>query len=311
MITTVVLNPAIDVRYSIDRFELNKSHRCTHYQKTAGGKGLNVSRVLRILGDDVRATGFLGGNSGEFIAGELHRLAIENRFVRIDEETRTCIAILSKDLTQTEILESGPFIKKEFVDQFLTLYRKLLDDTTVISASGSLPRGLEDDFYSLLIEEAHKKRVKFVLDTSGLPLKKAIQARPFLIKPNQTELEQLCGKKLSSEEDVIQQACELYFAGVENVLVSLGAAGAILVNREGVFKARIPKIQAINPVGSGDSMVAGFVHAISAHSDWEHALRYACACGVANAMEEETGKVNAETVREVLKKIDVFGAVSK
>ncbi|MCK1992937.1 1-phosphofructokinase [Peribacillus muralis] len=306
MITTVVLNPAIDVRYSFNDFLINKSNRCSNYQKTAGGKGVNVSKILRTIGHKVQATGFLGGNSGAFISSKLDKLIIDDQFIRIDEETRTCIAILNDNRRQTEILEEGPYIKEEFVSQFYDRYRQLLNNSHVVCASGSLPKGLEDDIYYQLIKWAKEKDIKFVLDTSGMALKTAIAAKPYLIKPNCDELEDWCGKRLENEEDIIQQALEIQKLGVENVVVSLGEGGAILVNQEGVYKACIPEVSVKNPVGSGDSMIGGIIHSITERMNSVDTLKYACACGIANAMEEETGKISVNTVNALKEEINIF-----
>ncbi|AEG62019.1 1-phosphofructokinase [Desulforamulus ruminis] len=305
MITTITLNPAVDVRYNLDYFALDQSHRCADYQKTAGGKGLNVSRVLKILGHEIQATGFLGGGSGEFIAGELKKLDIDNRFVQIDQETRTCIAILSEGPVQTEILEAGPEIGQKYAAEFMERYVHLLKDATVICASGSLPRGLPEDYYCLLIRKAHEKKIKFILDTSGAALKKAIAHRPFLIKPNRAELEDLCGKACAGEKELVEQALALHQAGAENVVVSLGAEGAIYLNAQGAYKASVPEISCRNPVGSGDAMIAGFAHAVTNKMSLEDSLRFACACGIANAMEAETGKINCAVMDELRRQIRV------
>lgn len=306
MIATVTLNPSVDVRYTLSAFEKNGVYRCNHYQRSAGGKGLNVTRVLRMLGDHVWATGFLGGKNGEYITQELEKHAVITQFVQIEEETRNCIAILTKEPSQTEILEQGPMVSEENIELFLKIYETLLEEMDWVTASGSLPLGVAKDFYKLLGEKARKHRKKFILDTSGESLIHGIDANPFLVKPNKEELEDIFKKRINSVEQIVDHAKELCHRGAQNVLVSLGEEGAILVNHSIVLKAGIPKMHVVNPVGSGDSMIAGCLHALAKGESMDESLKFACAAGAANALEEETGKVNPETLKALLEKIWIY-----
>ena len=187
MILTITLNPSIDRRYNVKDFEKGKIFRTEDYQYTIGGKGINVSKVIKVLGQEVLATGFLGGNSGEYIIDGLNEMDIENNFVNISGQTRSCLAIISNDGSQTEILERGPLISEDEKNKFLTIYESLLDKVDIICASGSLPKGLDYNIYSDLIRIAKEKNKKFLLDTSGEALKQGIEAGPYLIKPNKEE----------------------------------------------------------------------------------------------------------------------------
>ena len=303
MIATVTLNPSVDLRYMLSAFEKNGVYRCNHYQRSAGGKGLNVTRVLRILGDHVRATGFLGGKNGEYITQELEKLGAENQFVQIEGETRNCIAIVTKEPSQTELLEQGPLVSEENIALFLNIYETLLEEMDWISASGSLPPGVAKDFYKLLGEKARKHGKKFILDSSGESLLYGLEANPFLVKPNKEELEDIFKKRLNSVEQIVDHAKELCHRGAQNVIISLGEEGAILVNPSLVLKASIPKIDVVNPIGSGDSMIAGYLHALVKGESRAESLKFACAVGTANALEEKTGKVNPETLNASLGEI--------
>lgn len=305
MIATVTLNPSVDVRYTLLTFEKNGVYRCNHYQRSAGGKGLNVTRVLRMLGNHVWATGFLGGKNGEYITQELEKLGVATQFVQIEGETRNCIAIVTKEPSQTEILEQGPMVSEENIELFLKTYETLLEGTDWVTASGSLPQGVAKDFYKLLGEITRKQGKKFILDASGESLIHGIDANPFLVKPNKEELEDIFKKRINSVEQIVDHAKELCHRGARNVLVSLGEEGAILVNHSMVLKAGIPKMNVVNPVGSGDSMIAGCLHALAKGESMEESLKFACAAGTANALEEETGKVNPETLKALLEKIRI------
>lgn len=305
MIITITLNPSVDRSYKVHDFEKDKIFRCSDYRFTPGGKGLNVTRVIKNLREDVTAAGFLGGRNGSFIIDKLDELKIKHRFTKIDGETRNCIAILSMDKSQTEILEAGPEICEKDLEDFLKEYSKLIMDSNVICASGSLPKNLDADTYFKLITIANKYNKKFILDTSGQALKEGIKAKPYMIKPNKEELENIISCTINNEEELIKEAIKIHEEGIENVLISLGSQGSLLVCSHGVFRAIIPEINAVNPVGSGDSMVAGFAVATERGYSIEDILKYASACGTANAMEIETGKVDINNVNNLMKEIKI------
>lgn len=306
MIVTITLNPSIDRSYMVNEFEKNRVFRCTDYTKTAGGKGLNVTRVINDLGEAVISTGFLGGRNGNFIQDELDALNIKNDFIKIKGETRDCIAILGGDNSQTEILESGPEISKYELNDFLKNYDNIIKESKIICASGSLPKNTNIDMYFNLIKTANKYNKKFILDTSGECLKEGIKAKPFLIKPNKEELENIISCKINNIEGFIKEAIKIQLSGVENVLISMGGDGSILVCSHGVLRTVIPKVNILNPVGSGDSMVAGFAVALERGYSIEKTLMFASACGTANAMEMRTGEVNIDNINSLIKQIQVI-----
>lgn len=303
MILTVTLNPSIDRRYVVDNFEMEGIFRAKEVQYTPGGKGINVSKVVRNLGNEVIATGFLGGTSGEFIKESLEERSIKNKFVQIDDETRSCIAILSDDGGQTEVLEPGPEIHRDELERFYSNYKILLDSCDIVCASGSLPRGVPIDIYKELIELADVKGKKFLLDTSGDALKEGLKTSPFLIKPNKEELEALVGTPIRTNEDLINGIKSISQYGIEIIAISLGSEGSLIYYEDSIYRVYIPEVKTVNPVGSGDSMIAGFAVALERDYDFEKMIKFASACGTANAMEAETGKVNVEKVEEIMKEI--------
>lgn len=305
MILTITLNPSIDRRYTLNKFEKGQITRAENVQYTAGGKGLNVTRVIKDLNEEVLATGFLGGFSGDFILRELDNLGVKHNFIPIEGETRSCLAIISEEGTQTEILENGPTISKKEVDNFLKFYKEIIKDYKIIVASGSLPKGISPDIYRELIKNSKALGKKFILDTSGKALEYGIEAGPFLVKPNDEELEKLMGKPVNTEQDIIEGANYILNKGVEIVVVSLGKDGSMVFHNNKIYKVKTPEIKVANPVGSGDAMVAGFAVSLARNYDFEDTLKLATACGTANAMEDETGKVNLDNVKSIMDKVVV------
>jgi len=304
MIATVTLNPAVDTRYSLSTFQLDEVNRVSSVDRTPGGKGLNVSRVLSQLGIEVTCTGFLGGKNGEWIASQLLNWKLFNQFVRIKGETRLCLAIESKE-GHTEILEQGPKIMENEKVEFLENFDSILKLNEYIVVSGSLPCGIESNFYLKLAEKAKLKGKKLLLDSSGEALAQSIHGNPFLIKPNREEFCKLIGEKQASLEDMIWHAQAICQKGVEYVLLSLGGYGALLVSRRRVLQANIPTLAAVNPVGSGDSMLAGFTYAHSKGYPTPDVLKWACACGMSNAATERTGMIDLSQVKSFLNVIEV------
>ena len=305
MILTVTLNPSVDRRYTLNKFEKGNIYRTDNYQYTAGGKGLNVTKVINSLGADVLATGFLGGSIGDYIKKDLVKKGIDNDFVFIEEETRSCLAIISDAGCQTEILESGPLISKVEIENFYKKYNELLDTVDIVCASGSLPVGMDIDTYKNLINLAKRKGKKFLLDTSGDALKFGIEACPYLIKPNKEELEQLTGISILNQDKLIEAVKYLLNKHIEVVVISLGEEGALAFHHDNAYKINIPKVKVESSVGSGDSMIAGLAVGLQRRYDFKDILRLGAACGTANAMESETGKVDINNVNSILEKITI------
>ncbi|WP_459500825.1 1-phosphofructokinase [Bacillus sp. C1] len=307
MIATITLNPSVDMRYELEKLKLYEVHRTKDYEKTAGGKGMNVSRVLRLLGEEVIGSGFLGGKNGEFIREKLKEQSIIDEFVSINEETRHCLALITKNsASATEVLEEGPAISKDEIALFIKKYEKIVENFEYIVASGSLPNGIPKSFYKQLAQKAGDNGKKFILDTSGEALFHGIQGKPFLIKPNQQEICHLLQKKHVSHEEMIVAANEICQSGVQYVLLSLGKEGAILITKEQQFRAILPEISSVNSVGSGDAMVAGMTYALAKGYEVENAIRFASACGMANAVEKATGYIQPQIVERLYHDITVM-----
>jgi len=307
MILTVTLNAAIDKRYVVDGFlqgEVNRVKECTY---VPGGKGLNVSKPAAIAGAKVTATGFVGGHAGNFIEEALAPFGIESRFYHVAAESRSCINIWDeKTETQTEFLEPGFTLTDADLTGFLTLFQTLLTDADVVTMSGSVPKGLDGTAYQKLIALCKAAGKPVILDTSGKLLEAGIEALPTMIKPNIDEIRMLTGKPCSDRSEIIDAAKALHRRGIPIVAVSLGSQGSIVVSDEGVYRAVVPQIDAVNTVGCGDSMIAGFALGISAGLSVKETLRRAAAISTASAMHEKTGMYCPEDMESVLPKIQII-----
>lgn len=305
MILVLNLNASIDKKYKIKNIEKGTVMRASSVHNTAGGKGLHVANVATILGEDTLVTGFLGGNTGDFIKDKLSEMNIKNDFVSIKNATRECLAFITEDLEQTEVLEPGPELIDGELEKFLEKYKILLKDASVVVASGSVPRNLSKDIYKKLIEIAKENNKKFLLDTSGELLIKGIEGKPFFIKPNKDEIEDIMGRKVETTEDILKEIDEFHKKGIEFVVISLGKDGSIAGYKGEKYRVKVPKVKAVNPVGSGDAFVGGIATGIERGYNIEKILAFAAACGTSNALEEETGVVNKETVNKLMEQVEV------
>ena len=301
MILTVTLNAAIDKRYVVNNFktgEVNRVKECTY---VPGGKGLNVSKPASIYGAEVTATGFVGGYAGAYIENALKPFGIKSAFYHVAAESRSCINIWDEvNHVQTEFLEPGFTLTEEDFQGFEEKFRKLVKDADVVSMSGSVPKGLYGTAYQRLVRIVKEAGKPVILDTSGKLLKMGIEACPTLIKPNIDEIRMLTGKQCDNIQDIIEAAKTIHEKGVEIVAVSLGADGSLAVGKDGIFRAVVPKIDAVNTVGCGDSMIAGFALGLSQGLSLEETLRSASAISAASAMREETGFFVMEDMEKLL-----------
>lgn len=305
MILVINLNASVDKRYKMKDLIKGEVMRAAEVDNTPGGKGIHVANVATILGEDCIATGYLGGKSGEFISEKLQDYGIKQDFVQVAGETRSCLAIITESGVQTEILEPGPTVTQEEQEAFLAKYQELLSKATVVAASGSMPKGLPGDFYGQLISLARKAGKPFLLDTSGEALIQGIKAQPYFVKPNNDEIKVLVGAELRSDEDIVHVLQKFMEDGIKLPVISLGAQGSMAGYNQHVYKITVPKIQCKNPVGSGDSFVAGIAVGIERGMAIEDVLSLGAACGTANAMEDESGFVRKEVVEELFPQIKI------
>ncbi len=284
MIYTVTLNPAIDYTLYTPSLTLGGTNRATGGSLSFGGKGVNVSRVLTALGVDNRALGFVAGETGEMLARGLHSLGVDTDFIRLSAgDTRINVKLCGE--RETEINAVGPTADKTALET-LTKQISVLKSGDVLCLCGSLPRGCGVDTYENILCLVAGRGVCTVVDATGECLLRALAQRPTLIKPNRAELCALVGRELPDEASVVAAAKDLQARGAQNVLVSLGGDGAILVTADGVYHRAAFDGEVRGTVGAGDSMVAGFVAAWICGDNPQAALDYAVAAGCATAFAD-------------------------
>lgn len=305
MIITVTLNPAIDKTVEINNVQINTVNRVSSVRLDAGGKGINVSKIVLSLGGKSKAIGFLGGRAGKFIKNYLDEIGIENDFIVVKGETRTNLKIIDPlQRTNTDINEMGPEITAEDINQMDHYISQSVDKESVIVFSGSVPPNVNKDIYQKWIYQAKAKGVKTILDADGELMRRGIEAGPYLIKPNIHELERLLARKITSIEETIECSKEIMQKyGIEIVVVSMGEKGALFLNKEVTVFAQGIKVFVKSTVGAGDSMVAALAYAIDEGYVFEKAVTLAVAAGTANVMTYGTEPSNLEVIMELEKKV--------
>lgn len=284
MIYTVTVNPSLDYAMEVDKLILGRTNRSKNEQISFGGKGINVSAILTALGVDNIALGFVAGFTGEALERAVCQSGIRCDFIRL-REGMTRINVKLKGQTETEINASGPSIYPEALEVFLSKLDRLGEGDTLVLA-GSLPPSLPRDLYRQILARLSSRGIRFVVDATGEMLLSTLPYRPFLIKPNRHELEEIVGSPLSDDCAIAHAARTLQAKGAQNVLVSLGGDGAILLDEFGmIHRAYAVGGPAVNTVGAGDSMVAGFL--VGSAVDYDYALRLGTAAGGATAQSME------------------------
>ncbi|WP_312472646.1 1-phosphofructokinase [Neobacillus sp.] len=300
MIYTLTLNPSIDYVVRLEGFQLGELNRTISEEKFPGGKGINVSRVLNQLGMKSKALGYIGGFTGAYIEQYLQKERIATDFVKVKEDTR--INIKLKTGQESEINAKGPSITEHDLQLLMDQIRKLKGEDLIVLA-GSIPATLPETIYEELVKICSEKGARFVVDAEGTLLKKILPYQPLLIKPNHHELGDLFHVTVSSPEEAIPYAKKLVQMGAKNVIVSLAAKGAILINENMSLRAEVPKGMVKNSVGAGDSMVAGFLAAYDRTSNIKEAFRYSVASGSATAFS--MGLCSKDMVEELLPHVQI------
>lgn len=300
MILTVCLNPAVDKTCEIASLQPGEVNRLQSAVSVAGGKGVNVAKVLRQFAMPVAIVGFLGGLGGKLLEEALEKLGVENYCTSIKGDTRTNVNILGADGTVTELLEPGPKVTGKELLEFHKQFLGCLELCELVVLSGSVPEGVPVDFYAQLIRECHMAGCKVFLDTSGEALKEGIKAGPDFVKPNRKELEFLTGRELSGMEEIKAEARKLLVYGVGKVVVSLGSEGLLYVDGEQELLQGAKKVKAVNTVGCGDTVVASLCMSEWTRDEPEIALQKAVALAAANAMNRESGAFSMDDYLELL-----------
>lgn len=283
MIYTLTLNPSLDYVMHMDTIEYGKTNRSSHEEQFAGGKGFNVSTILHRLNIPTLALGFIAGEVGNLIASLLQAPA---HLIRLESGTSRINVKIKAD-KETEINSSGPFICEEKLTELMTFLNTLTSDDYLVLA-GSIPSCLPQNLYKIILDKLHNQQIQIIVDTTGQSLKEILVFHPFLIKPNLDELEDLFSTSIKSENDLKRWAHELQKLGARNVLISLGAKGAYLVTEDKQYLyQQAAKGSLVNSVGSGDSMIAGFLCGYLQTHDYQEALLLGTACGGATAFSPD------------------------
>ena len=298
MIYTITFNPALDYITQVENFKTGEINRTKTETILPGGKGLNVSIVLKNLGIENTALGFVAGFTGEELIKKLEAQGVKTDFVKVKEGiTRINVKISSLNnnkVEETALNGMGPQITKENIDELLKKISNMIASDFVI-LSGNIPKNLENNIYEKICKILKEKGITFIVDSTQDLLINVLKYNPFLIKPNKEELEETVKCNIHTKEDIINSAKTLQEMGAQNVLVSLGNDGAILITKEGeTYFSEAPKGQVINTVGAGDSMVAGFFAGYYKTKDYEYALKMGVSAGSASAFS-----VNLATKEEV------------
>ena len=300
MIYTLTLNPSVDYIIELQEIDLGALNRIEKTSKFAGGKGINVSKVLKRMGVTSKALGYIGGFTGNYIEKQLQSENIETDFVTVEQDTR--INVKMKTDEETELNASGPDISVEKFQELKDKIAKLTSEDLLVLA-GSVPSTLPKTTYEELVKICKANNVSFVVDAEGDLLKAVLPYNPFLIKPNHHELGELFGTTITTPEEAIPYGKKLLEMGAQNVIVSLAGDGAVLINPHDVLVSTVPKGEVKNSVGAGDSMVAGFLAKYQETQDIKEAFRYSIASGSATAFS--IGLCTKEKVESLLEQVIV------
>jgi 1-phosphofructokinase/tagatose 6-phosphate kinase len=303
MIITVTLNPALDKTLQVPNFTPGRRHRTVDQVTMPGGKGVNVARAIKRLGQPVIATGVAGGPTGTRIVEALNDESILNDFVRIREESRTNTAVLDPTTgVQTEINERGPAVTEQELELFHDKLLYLAKGAGMCVFAGSLPRGVDPGVYADLIREVKRLGVTTVLDTEGEPLRLGVRAEPDIVSPNELEAEELVGQEFNDVQDRTQAVAEMTRLGAREAIMTVrdGCYASVLEENQVLYRVTVQEQEAKSPIGSGDAFLAGYVAARYSGRTAVECLRYAVACGAESVQHFGAGMLDPAIVERLL-----------
>lgn len=306
MIKTLTLNPALDKTIIVESFQLDQLNRIKKVHKDAGGKGINVSKMLIKLGQPSTAAGFLGRGAGNYIKTEVEKMKIKADFTETAEETRTNTKMVDPiNNTFTDLNESGAQITEANIKKMKEkLFADLKRDDILVLA-GSVPAGIENNIYFKLIKTAAKKGIKTILDAEGPLFREGIKAAPTLAKPNEHELGLHFGEEFKDLKTMIRKAESLLETGIEMIMLSIGKEGAVFISASEKYKIETLKLDVKSTVGAGDAMVAGLAYGLENNFDLEEILKIGAACSSATLIKEGTEMGSREDVFRLKKEIKI------
>ncbi|API91985.1 tagatose-6-phosphate kinase [Virgibacillus pantothenticus] len=301
MIYTCTMNTAIDLYVAMEALQPNTVNRTYDEDYQPNGKGVNVSVMLKKMGIPNTALGFIGGFTGQFIKEELEKLGIATDFIEVEGNTRINVFINANE--EYKIVNRGPVIHQQAVNQLLAKIKKIPTKSTLI-VSGSLPRGVEDQILVSIAKICNENDLKLILDSSSPAVLETLAYRPYLLKPNEEELAQLFGEEVSlSEEQMIAYGKELIQRGARHVIISRGEAGALYIDKQKIMKASSPKGKVVNTACAGDALLASYIAQTLSSASIDEALVYAVATGASTAFSK--GLSDLRDIPDLIKDVDI------
>lgn len=308
MITVGGFNTSLDKALDLEVLEPGAVNRARDARPSPGGKGLHVAATIAALGEPVCLVGLIDAANRRLFEDRLGARGVEFHGVESGHTIRTCLAIREHATGRvTEVLEPGPELDADTRGELAARFLSMAGESALATLSGSLPRGFAEDTYASLVATLRDASLRCLVDASGGLLRGAVAARPFLIKPNRDEIEALTGTTVDTPEAALVAARRLAADGVGVVIVSLGAAGAVLSDGRRAWHAWVPALEIQNPVGSGDCLLGGVAVGLARGLDLEDVVRLGVACGTANALSDETGWVSPEDIDAVLPRVRCHG----
>jgi len=305
-IVTVTLNPAVDKTVTVQELHIGGLNRIVEMRTDPGGKGINVAKVLRNFNVQVKATGFIAGFQGKQLLKKLEEKQIFLDFVNVDGEIRTNLKVLDlKNKIITEFNENGFQVTSQQLAEFKLKLESILVDTSILVLGGSYPQGIPSSIYQECIELAHSKGIKTILDADGIAFQEALKAKPYAVKPNIYELEQWIGHPLKTDQEIIEAGQKLLNSGIQLVLISMGEAGSICLDKNEAYKTIPFAITPRSTVGAGDSMVGTLSYAILNDFSLHEIAAWTTTAGTISASKPGTQVCTFDEVKNSVSKVHV------
>ena len=306
MIVCLGTTPAVQRVMVFNRVETNGVNRAVETLEGAAGKSINVAKVVAALGERAVATGFVGGDRGNYLCAELDRLNVAHDFVRVATRTRECVTVVDRQAkAHTELVEESRAVEAQAWDALRAKLDGLLHGTRMLVLSGTLVPQAPADFYGECVSRAAERGVPTIADAAGVALMNALSANPAVVKPNRAELEKTFGMSVETDATLRDAMTSLINAGARSVVITAGKEGAFCLDEDGAFRVRSPKVDAVNTIGSGDAFTAGLAVALVAGEPLREACRLAAACGAANALTMMAGDIRLSDVRRLREEVAV------
>jgi tagatose 6-phosphate kinase len=308
MILCVGLTPVLQRTMVFEQVRRDRVNRAIDVRETASGKVINVARVVHRLAGDAIASGFLGGSAGSLIRADLDRAGVGHDFVEVEPQTRTCVTVIDRaDSSATELVEESKAVEASAWPALRKRIETHLDRANLLVLSGSLTPGAPVDFHAEYITAAKQRKIETIVDASGEPLLRALEANPLIVKPNRSELAAALGLSIDSDVALRDAMRQLIARGARWALVTCGREGALLSHGRHFWRFRSPEVRALNPIGSGDSLAAGLAIGIVRGQSIPEACKFGVACGAANATTLTPADVEGDLVAQLLDQVEEEG----